>query len=267
MITIGADPEGFLSLGGKIVPVTGLLGGTKDKPMKVKCGAVQEDNVLAEFNIDPASDEDTFVSNIQTVIEQMKARIKGYNFEVVTAHTFTDQSLKLAGPSSMVFGCDTDYNSWRCEPNPPTQNATGLRTAGGHIHVGYPDAGDTMEAFRISCMMDIYITLPSIMIAYRTGTLGDENNRRIYYGKAGSCRIKPYGVEHRTPSNFWLRSESLMRWVYRNTTLAYENRYMLEDIVDYNSGVNRIQDIINYGLRPGASRIIREFKIPMPEGY
>ena len=53
-ITIGADPELFLRDGDAITSAIGLIGGDKYEPRLVTLGAVQEDNVLAEFNIDPA---------------------------------------------------------------------------------------------------------------------------------------------------------------------------------------------------------------------
>jgi hypothetical protein len=66
--------------------------------------------------------------------------------------------------------------------------------------------------------------------------------RREFYGKAGSFRPKdtinfdadigpdPYdGVEYRTLSNFWLKSEELMGWVWNGVERVYNNLEELSD--------------------------------------
>jgi len=61
MDKIGADPEVFITNEkGDIISGIGLIGGTKKEPRKVSCGAVQEDNVLGEFNITAASSRSAF---------------------------------------------------------------------------------------------------------------------------------------------------------------------------------------------------------------
>ena len=61
--------------------------------------------------------------------------------------------------------------------------------------------------------MDLFLGCPSII-------LDKDNKRRELYGKAGAYRNKPYGVEYRTLSNFWLTSSKLMQWVYKRTAFA-----------------------------------------------
>ena len=68
MFTIGADPEFFIQkYDGTMQPIVGLLGGTKDKPIAVqgarKGFAVQEDNVMAEYNIPPTAHADQFADS------------------------------------------------------------------------------------------------------------------------------------------------------------------------------------------------------------
>lgn len=270
-LTIGADPEVFVSQGDKIISSIGLIGGTKGKPIPVECGGIQEDNVLAEFNIDPVNTEDEFVHNIQTVMGQMKARVEGYEFKTITSHTFELPYLQSIGSEAFRFGCDKDFDSWECNVNPSVENTSGVRSAGGHIHVGYPKSSDRRMPFRVTCMMDIFLAIPGILITSEMGKSSQEKDRRKLYGKAGSCRIKPYGVEHRTLSNFWLESEDLMRWVFQNTLLAYENKHKLEAILNkYQKGT--IKNIINrssgyYGFTDdNIHRMIKDLDIPMPKG-
>ena len=54
-ISIGSDPEVFISFKNKIVPSFDLIKGTKNapRPLAKKGFFVQEDNVALEFNIPP----------------------------------------------------------------------------------------------------------------------------------------------------------------------------------------------------------------------
>lgn len=69
-LLVGADPELFVSDNGKLVSCHGLLPGTKAEPHRVERGAVQVDGMAAEFNIDPAGDEETFITNLNTRTER-----------------------------------------------------------------------------------------------------------------------------------------------------------------------------------------------------
>ena len=70
MMTIGTDPELFLrdERTGAVASVVGLIGGTKEEPLPMEGMregfALQEDNVMLEFNIPPAEDETQFSDSI-----------------------------------------------------------------------------------------------------------------------------------------------------------------------------------------------------------
>jgi len=86
----------------------------------------------------------------------------------------------------------------------------------------------------------------------------DETQRREMYGKAGACRYKSYGVEYRTLSNAWLKSEALMRWVFRNAVKG------VQEIMNGNSLVAKygdIQHIINNSDVKAARAIIKKEKL------
>ncbi len=52
---VGADPELMLvDSSGVLVSAIGIVPGTKEEPHPVSCGAVQHDNVNAEFNVEPS---------------------------------------------------------------------------------------------------------------------------------------------------------------------------------------------------------------------
>lgn len=208
MITVGCDPEVFLKSNGSIVSSIGLVGGSKRKPRPVIEGSVQEDNVLAEINIDPANDSSTFVSRINKVLDQL-VQLSGCDLEIKSSHVFDKEYLKSVGPKAFSLGCEPDYNVYTGKANPRVNPYTCLRTAGGHIHVG----DDSIDCNRLVRTMDLYLGVDSVL-------LDNDNERRALYGKAGSYRPKPYGLEYRVLGNFWLKSDELKRWVYDTTISA-----------------------------------------------
>lgn len=228
LVTLGSDPEVFLADGDYIVPSIGLIGGTKEVPLPVEKGAVQEDNVLAEFNIDPVTTEDMFVSHIKTVMGELGKRVAPLQLKILSSSHFDLVDLASFGPQAMVFGCEPDFCAWTESINPAPDSTSTLRTAGGHIHLGLElDDDDEKSRYQAVKLMDIFLGIPSVL-------RDDDVERRRMYGRAGACRLKSYGVEYRTLSNFWLRDEDHQRWAYRQSHLAMENfdnlDYLLKQI-------------------------------------
>jgi hypothetical protein len=251
-VTIGTDPEVFVQKGNKIVSVIGLLGGTKEEPLPVIDGAVQEDNVLAEFNIDPCFNKMEFLDRIANVRRQLNEKLgAGYTTTVKSSHTF-DMEILLADRRALEFGCDPDFNCWTQEMNEPPSSESLLRTAGGHVHIGY-DSPDPETSFKVAQICDIVLGLPSVL-------LDNDTQRREMYGKAGACRLKPYGVEYRTLSNFWLATDELQEWVFETAQQAPLQLGLLDRVLSKYSHED-IQNIINTSDVPAAASIIEEFGI------
>lgn len=259
-ITIGTDPEVMVvDRSGEPVVAIGMIGGSKEEPKPVERGALQEDNVLAEFNIEPVESSDMFIENIDVVLSQLKKQLpKGYHLGKMSSHLFDMDVLKGFGEKAMEFGCDPDYNAWTMCMNQTPEDSVGLRTAGGHIHIGYDDPDD-FKSMDIIRACDIYLGIPSVL-------LDSDSRRRSLYGKAGSFRIKEYGVEYRTLSNFWLHDKELQRWAYDCAVLActeYEGDIVKNIIRD--QGMDGICRIINTSDVDAARYIIDEYGLPMPE--
>lgn len=220
-VTIGCDPELFLKdKQGKFIASCDKIGGTKEAPLQIvglpKGFAVQEDNVAVEFCIPPAHSKVEFVSNISDVIAEIRSRyVNPIGLELafgVASHNFTPDQLEHE--KAKVFGCDPDYNVYTMQENVKPESTEGLRTAGGHIHFGW-DAPNDPSRHSLVRAADICLGLPSLF-------LDDDVKRRLMYGKAGAFRIKPYGVEYRTLSNFWVKSEELTGWVYEQAMKAVD---------------------------------------------
>lgn len=266
LLAIGSDPEVFVGEETTIISAIGLIGGTKKDPLPVDGGAVQEDNVLAEFNIEPATSPDEFTSNHRKVLAQLKERIGPRRDLIIKpSHRFTKEVLQNAGPKAMEFGCDPDFNAWTTEYNDAPNAYTTLRTAGGHVHVSFDVEDEFEDPFKAAIMMDYFLGIPSVL-------LDRDTERRSMYGKAGACRPKlmsngdPYnGVEYRSLSNFWLATDDLMKWVFNNVKHAVEALPNFREFLNVVDG-HEVQDIINNSKVEHARTVINRFNIPMPQG-
>jgi hypothetical protein len=217
---LGCDPEIFLrDASFSLVSAIDRIGGSKESPRPLlELGegyAVQEDNVAAEFNIPPASDADEFKGNVAKTLRYLEDLVnaQGLHLAPISAGYFPKSQLQ--DERALAFGCDPDYNAWTCEPNPrPHSLRADLRSCGGHVHVGhtFENPEDCLELIKF---MDLFLGVPSIMM--------DKGNlRRELYGKAGAFRAKPYGVEYRTLSNFWVFDPRLCEWVWNATAQAMD---------------------------------------------
>jgi hypothetical protein len=256
-LMIGHDAEVFVTKHGTIADAIGLLGGTKEDPLQVDQGALQEDNVLAELNIWPASNADDFVSRTNSVMSTLKQRLpSGYDVAIQSSHHYDKEYLIAAPEQAMEFGCDPDFNCWTLEENDTSSPLTTLRTAGGHVHIGFPH--DVTEVTRVKTMRmcDYLLGLPSVLLDVDT-------ERRSLYGSSGAYRPKPYGAEYRVLSNFWLKDETLMRWVFSQAVDCFNNRNDLDNYTGVLSSME-LQHIINVSDVSAAAHWVRELNIQMP---
>lgn len=226
-ILVGADPELFIRNlnSGEFVSAHENDGpripGTKQSPFKVPYGAIQVDGTALEFNIDPAKTVDEFVRNVQKVRATLESYVPGYQVVAEPVALFNKDYFTWEVPSiAQELGCNPDFNGWTHKTNPhPETHGEPIRTASGHIHIGWGTGFDVegkdhfIKCCRISRQMDYYLGIHSLL-------WDKDGTRRKLYGKAGAFRPKPYGMEYRVLSNRWLDSEALMRWVYNTVQVA-----------------------------------------------
>jgi hypothetical protein len=212
----GADPELFLRTNDEqAFPVTsiGLIGGTKDQPRQLGNGyALQEDNVAVEFNIPPADNVNQFKASINYVLGYLRQELEPKGLKLDISPTMDFPKELLQHPQALALGCEPDYNAWTDSINPRPKAPATLRSSGGHLHIGY--ANPTKEtSLEIIKAHDLFCGVGSIVY-------DSDTRRRDIYGKAGAHRIKGYGVEYRTLSNFWIKSDELLEWVYGQSEKA-----------------------------------------------
>ena len=136
-ILVGCDPEYFVKKNGVFVSAHGLIKGDKKNPLKVDRGAVQVDGHALEFNIDPAKDEDEFFVNITTVMGILRGMCPDYEQALVPVADFDAKYLASMPPESNELGCTPDYDAYTGAPNIKPDNTRPMRTASGHVHIGW----------------------------------------------------------------------------------------------------------------------------------
>lgn len=165
---------------------------------------------------------------------------------------------QLSHPEAAEIGCAPDFNAWTDKENiPPADFAKNtFRSCGGHIHVGYVEGSgndfllDAVGKRRMIQAMDCLHGMISVLLDNSKEAI----ERRNIYGKAGCYRPTDYGVEYRTLSNFWCRTDNLKRLMYRLTADALylvrtkvDESYLLDFIIKDLDGPENIQNVINTG--------------------
>jgi Phage phiEco32-like COOH.NH2 ligase-type 2 len=147
-------------------------------------------------------------------------------------------------PNAHVFGCEPDFNAWTLKANPsPQPPHPFMRSAGGHIHVETKE--DPVEVVRA---MDVYLGVPSVL-------MDEGEDRKQLYGTAGAHRIKPYGVEYRTLSNFWIFEKKYVDWVWAQTERSIANLGVADRYQDL------ILEAINNNNKEVAQELVKELNL------
>lgn len=187
LITVGCDPEFFVTRDGKIVASQDIIPGTKHEPHWLTGGAIHRDNILGELAMSPASTEDMFVSNLYSVIDQAKQILLEHDADMLwQPSAFVDDSC-LQHYEAMEFGCDPDWDCWNyTKPSTPNPlDAGNLRSSGGHAHVGfeYEDREDQFRAAEVwMCILDClvcYLILTSCVVIFMVSLVGFVLNRMV----------------------------------------------------------------------------------------
>lgn len=258
-ISVGADPEVFWAKNGKPKSVEGLLGGTKHEPVPMFANIpgffVQEDNVAAEFNIPPAVSANMFYKNITRGLSFIERKAKRKGCQLLLEDTAEFDWQELDTPHAQHLGCDPDFNVWEMAPNPRPVPPKTLRTAAGHIHIGYHNP-EMPDRILLGKACDLFLGVPSILEFPKTA-------RRSLYGKAGAVRFKEYGIEYRTLPNYWIGNRKHIYHIF-NTILRMTNELnhssaMYEEV--FKDLSEEIQTTINEHDTKRAYRLCSDFSL------
>lgn len=276
LLKVGTDCELFLKdLSGHPLPVIGLLGGTKGEPRQIldEPGyAVQEDNVMAEFNIPAREDVTSFVTSINKALGYLQAHFHELDFIQIdfSASQMFDPKV-LEHPQAKQIGCEPDFCAWtktmnRIDNKSPLLER--MRTCGGHLHLSYlvdgkvPTMEDRLDFVK---MQDLFQGVASVI-------LDKDKRRKELYGKPGAFRPKKYadgieGHEYRVFSNFWVRTNELKEWVFNQTVECIDhlnNRgTYFKSLFEGELG-QIVQACINSNDVPRAKFLCSEFGVRLP---
>lgn len=242
-ILMGCDPELFVTDAvGKPRSAHGLVPGTKKEPFKVDKGAIQVDGMALEFNIDPATTEDEWVDNIRTVMQKLRDRVpEKYKFAFLPSVRFNARHMSAQPEEAKEMGCEPDFNAYTMQENPKPNAATTMRTAGGHIHIGFTenadvnDPGHIMRCCTLAKHLDLFLGIRSL-------EWDKDQKRRSLYGTPGSLRVKSYGLEYRPLSCAWLEKEETVRFVYRQVLACINDLKENGALQVYNTKTGSIVD-------------------------
>lgn len=220
---LGADPEVFVRKNGKPISAYGLIEGTKDSPKKTSNGAVQVDGMALEFNIDPVPyrDFDAFNLNITKTVRDLKEAAGDVSLLIEPVQVFGKEFMDEQPEKAKELGCDPDFNAYTGEENPRPDGDRDFRTGAGHVHIGWgadipvenPEHFEICAGFVKACdaTVGLYMTY-----------IDRDPRRRELYGKAGAFRVKPYGVEYRTPSNVWIKNKARRKMMHAMLGVAID---------------------------------------------
>jgi hypothetical protein len=237
MITLGADPEVFvLDTDGEFTTGCGKIGGTKHKPLALPREGyfIQEDNVMAEFNVPPVEvtgPEGCYAFGRvirrarEMVVNHLAERSLVPSWKTCRVE-FSQEALEAGGRKALEFGCSPDfdaYNNGAAAPKVDPKEIGTVRYAGGHLHVGHDLK---MPPFVLASFLDATVGLTSVAMGDKQG------DRRQHYGAPGRFRPTPYGLEYRVLSNYWIdgtdKAETYAHEVY--TLFSRLEKATLKDV-------------------------------------
>lgn len=225
-LTIGSDPELMLAKNGNIVSAIPVL--EHGKYDKIDLGndyCVYYDNTMVETNVPPASTKKKFLNNIRETFKRINSILEeSYEILAVPSHSFTKEECRHY--DAIEAGCQPEFCAYEEDMCVPPSFKDTFRSAGGHVHIGRSDYMDVDEGFLIDMKskieiiraMDLFLGIPMVLIDNSEASI----KRKELYGRGGRFRPTPYGVEYRTPSNFWLNSPVYAEIVYEATNLVFD---------------------------------------------
>ena len=122
----------------------------------------------------------------------------------------------------------------------------------GHISIGWDNPTQEQQLDMVKAM-DVTVGLESVLLDFDT-------ERKKLYGKAGCFRFREYGIEYRSLSNFWIKSDESLKWAWNTTMKAIElvNSGKIEEVKELG---NYIVEAINTNNKDLAQELLNKIEV------
>ena len=218
LVLFGADPEFPLTTknGVPVAPWV-ITKGTKDNHELIGGGdcELHSDGVALEVNFNAAHGH-SFKKRVRYVYNLVKSYCQERGAYISVAPEFRGYSKDILEHPlvTSAIGCNLDYSAYSQATSiprpPPVDSIKGdMRYFGGHLHFGYDIS---------LCPPWAFVRFVEALVYLPIMRYDSQKERRKYYGCAGLFRPKSYGVEYRTPSNFWVSRDNCIDVITYNTT-------------------------------------------------
>ena len=254
-ITLGTDPELFLQKDNKIISAIGKIGGSKSEPQPISDNGhfIQEDNVAIEYNIPACKTIEDWVFHHNFVKDYLEVLVSGMGCTLAIQPSATLDESELDNDIARLAGCSPDFDVWNeCINEPADLSATNMRSAGGHISVGWDNPTQEQQLDMVKAM-DATVGLESVLLDFDT-------ERKKLYGKAGCFRFREYGIEYRSLSNFWIKYDESLKWAWDTTMKAIDlvNSGKIEEVKELG---NYIVEAINTNNKELAQELLNKIEV------
>lgn len=230
--TIGVDPELFLKLDGKPIG--------SERVVPAGAGLVVRDGFQVEFNPPASMSISVLGSWISKCFSELDRMVKLHPGVEISFDEVVDvdmEELNSLSERSRILGSGPSFNVYGTKPLKCDRDTYLVRSAAGHMHFGL--RGPLFdERVRLASWLDVFVGNTLVLVDREPRAA----ERRENYGRAGEYRIPNYGLEYRTPSNFWLRSYTMMDFAFRLADMAIG---VVQDGIDGGDLESRLIEVVD----------------------
>ena len=255
---VGTDPELFvLDKNSKVIPAFRFLPSEK---MRAGEAAPFADGFQTEFTPKPNYCIAYVVDNIRDRMQRLLEEATKVGGELSFTDVVSVPDINTYTDAEIALGCSPSMNAYAEKSViPKNPRKVAFRTAGCHIHLGTLNSETDIDAYDPDSLVRFLDQVTGPL--YTSLFEGLENPaRRTMYGRAGEFRIKPYGIEYRTPAPASLvhpvvtnivfdvakRCVSLMLNAQMYTTTSEHQRTVFKNLVSQlNHTDQEARDVIN----------------------